>query len=883
MIGLYEGAAVIVQARLNSKRLFRKALLDLGGNPILYRVLASMRELPAEHFILACDINSKKELQPIADSLDYTCIGGSEEDVLKRFCDVIKTVNSSEPDKQIKMIVRVTADNPFLFTQAAISSMRRYYELGEPDYFTYTGLPVGSGIEIIKAETLLKANEVSESSYEREHVGPAIYLHSDIYRCIYESAPFNWYFPDVRTTVDTAKDYENAKLMIKYLMSKKKAMPFLPQDIVEAYNFVTRLVVFSPSVIQGRGSGHLRRVCDIVQSLLDKVRCLIYIPSNESANFSKQILQLIPFDIITNELPNKAALVVLDRFRTTKEEMNKFKQCGPVAVIDEGSSVRKYADFILDILPSLRTVYTNFENSIADSPNIFSPAFIPLPIKRKKVESKTVSFTAKKIRLEPQKTKVLVVCGGENSFRMALPTAQILGQLKFDVTAIDNNLTFDDIKKCEGKIKTYSQIENLREHLYEWDLVVTHYGFTAFEALAAGCYVILISPTEYHYKLGIAAGFTTLPQGIPSVSDFALLFSHGIKIPFAITPHSEAKSLPDLIENLSYGRKYHCPICGNEHEKNDMRITVPNNNFEIAARTPDRTIAICSKCGMYFLSFIISPPKKYTKSYFFDEYKAQYGKTYLEDFESIRRQGLRRMEIINKLYVDIFYKKREYNIFDNEKKLLDIGCAYGPFVSAAKNSLWYAVGTDISEPAVQYVKDTLKLPAFVSAFPALPASFEFLYKKRITGSGYDKISVPIKRGSFAAVTMWFVIEHFQDLDSVLKQVNSLLMPGGIFAFSTPNFAGVTGKYSPQKFFAQSPVDHYSIWDARTVKTQLEKYGFKVLKIISIGHHPERFKLPFTMKKNGILWNIILMISKFFKLGDSMEVYAMKHGTLEDIT
>lgn len=880
MIGLYEGSAVIVQARLNSKRLFRKALLDLGGKPILYRVLNAMRELPAEHFILACDVNSKKEFKPIADILGYTCVEGPEDDVLKRFCNAIEFINSSAGNKKIKMVVRVTADNPFLFVQAASSSMRRYYELGEPDYFTYTGLPVGSGIEILKADTLLQRGKVSADSYEREHVGPSIYRHSDIYRCVREAAPSNWYFPNVHTTIDTADDYEKAKQMIKYLKLHKKEEPFLPNDIIDAADFVNRLVVFCPSVIAGRGSGHLRRVCDIMTSLSGKVRCLVYIPEKDAPNFSKQILSTIPYDIITREIPEHAALVVLDRFRTSSEEMMKFRQCGPVAVIDEGGSGRSMADFILDILPSLNTGNQN-ECDVEKRANIFSPAFIPLPLKRKKITVKDFSLIGKRIHLNPQKTKVLVVCGGENSYRMALPSAKVLASLNFDVTAVDINLTFEDIKKCEGKIKTHSQIENLRERLYEWDLVVTHYGFTAFEALAAGCYVLLVSPTEYHYKLGLSAGFTTMPPGIPSASGFASAFSRGIKTPSIITPESKPKFLPQLIENLSYGRKYCCPICGEEESGNDFPKET-NNSYEITARTPDRTVARCNKCGMYYLSFIISKPKKYTKSYFFDEYKAQYGKTYLEDFESIRRQGLRRMEIIDKLYIDIFYKKRTYNIFDNGKKLLDIGCAYGPFISAAKYSLWQAVGTDISEAAVEYVKNTLKLPAFVSAFPALPSSFEFFYKKRITGSGYDRISVPIENGTFAAVTMWFVIEHFQDLDSVLKRVNSLLMPGGIFAFSTPNLSGVTGKFSPEKFFAQSPTDHYSIWDSVTVKNQLERYGFKILKTVSIGHHPERFKLFFPLKKNGILWRIVSSISKFFKLGDSMEIYAMKHGTLEDL-
>lgn len=881
MIGLYEGVAVIVQARLNSTRLFRKALLDLEGQPILYRVLASMRELPAQHFILACDENSKNEFKKIAESIGYTCIGGPENDVLKRFCDAIKIVNADFPNQQIKMVVRVTADNPFLFTQAAISSIRRYYELGEPDYFTYTGLPVGSGVELIKASSLLKANAISTSDYEREHVGPSIYYHTDIYRCIRETAQLNWYFPNISTTVDTAQDYDNAKLMMHYLVNKKKQMPFLPQDIIDAYNYVHCAVVFSPSVIPGRGSGHLRRVCDIVQALLEDVHCLIYIPENDIANFSEQILKLIPSDIIIKKLPKQAALIVLDRFQTTEEEMQNFKQIAPVVTIDDGGTGREYADFILDILPSLITENRkDIDQPVEKSSNMFSPAFIPLPKKRKTLLNKNTSFFSNRIKLDPKKTKVLVVCGGENSFHMVLPVAKILQTLKLDVTAIDNNLTFEDIKNFDGKIKIASQIENLREHLNEWDLVVTHYGFTAFEALAAGCYVVLISPTEYHYKLGIAAGFTTIPYGIPSIMAFNKVFMYGIKVPKIITPDSKSMYLPNLIEKLSYGRRCNCPMCGSINETNPHKTGA--NTFEIIARTPDRTVSRCLHCGMYFFSFIISKAKKYTKSYFFDEYKAQYGKTYLEDFESIRTQGLRRIKIIEELYNNIFYKNKERNIFDNQKKLLDIGCAYGAFISAAKYLHWNAIGTDIAESAIQYVRDILKLPAFVSAFPALPNSFEQLYKKEITGSGYEKISVPIINGTFSAVTLWFVIEHFQDLDAVLKRINALLMPGGILAFSTPNVSGVTGTFSPYKFFAQSPTDHYSIWDAHIVKKQLEKYGFKVLKIVSIGHHPERFKLFFPIKKNGIIWNIVLLISKIFKLGDSMEVYAMKHGTLEDV-
>ena len=203
-----------------------------------------------------------------------------------------------------------------------------------------------------------------------------------------------------------------------------------------------------------------------------------------------------------------------------------------------------------------------------------------------------------------------------------------------------------------------------------------------------------------------------------------------------------------------------------------------------------------------------------------------------------------------------------------------------PFLEASKLSLWQPIGTDICREAVEYVNNTLHIPAFVSAFPAMPNSFEYIYKKQLTGSGYDTRVEPIKNESFMAVTMWYVIEHFQDLDAVLQKVASLLVPGGIFAFSTPNLSGITGKQSMYEFVYNSPIDHYSIWDSNEVVKVLEKYNFKVCRIVSVGHHPERFKLPFKIKKGGVVWKILDFISRKYSLGDGMEIYCMKCGTID---
>ena len=124
--------------------------------------------------------------------------------------------------------------------------------------------------------------------------------------------------------------------------------------------------------------------------------------------------------------------------------------------------------------------------------------------------------------------------------------------------------------------------------------------------------------------------------------------------------------------------------------------------------------------------------------------------------------------------------------------------------------------------------------------------------------------------------MWYVIEHFENLDTVLNKVNSLLKTKGIFAFSTPSASGVSGRFKNKNFLQNSPVDHYSIWSFKSAKKVLKKYGFKILKIQSTGHHPERFfKKSISKEKNPFLWNLILQISRIFKLGDTFEVYCQK--------
>ena len=908
----YSGVAVIVQARLNSSRLPRKALRNLCGKPLLAYTLDAMRQIPAERYILACDHASRTAFAPIAEQFRYTLISGSETDVLDRFCMVIRQFESSL--RPIKTVIRATADNPFLFTEAAEASLKRFIELKEPDYFTYTGLPHGSGIEIIKAKSLLTAEQLTKEPYDREHVGPALYRHTDTFICVMETAPLHWYAPHLRTTVDTQADFDRAELMMEYLYQAKVPMPPTSSAILKACRYADKVIVFVPSVQEGLGTGHLRRACTLMRELSPQIRCVLYLRGASHPPFVEEVIKAMGITDVCTEMPNRPCLFILDNFRTEPEEVQRLRKLAPVIALDEGGDGRAFADYLVDVLPALPDASpfrqeaahdqannrvhdtqtpvqtTRVDTGLADSASSETQAginlrdcadalnanctevrFIALPKKRKQHGALSKYIKNRRYVFNPEVVRALVVCGGEDAAQMALPAASALAALGTEVSVVDPNEK--NYVQKQLNVYVYPYLENLRERLCEWDIVVTHYGFTAFEALAAGCAVILIAPTAYHHALGAAAGFSALPAGIPSSEDFKTVFNAGIAIPSIVTPESEEKSLAAFLLKLSAATAQRCPLC-------DAQSPLPPQG-----RAENKTVSVCAQCGMHYPSFIVAEKKDYSEQYFFEEYQAQYGKTYLEDFESIKRQGLRRMALINAVYAKVFHSGKETSLFDGlhhgTKRILDIGCAYGPFLAAAKESGWSPVGTDIAAEAVAYVCKMLQIPACQAPFPVLPASFPFTVERTFTDQRNQLLSIPLEAGGFSAVTMWFVIEHFPDLSSVLQKVSELLVGGGIFAFSTPALSGVTGRWNRRLFFAQSPTDHYTIWDRRQAKKQLAQYGFTVKKIVSIGHHPERFPHAAKLKRGGIRWNILMLISKLFKLGDSMEIYAVKQGAIDD--
>ncbi|MDR2661613.1 MAG: class I SAM-dependent methyltransferase, partial [Treponema sp.] len=127
-------------------------------------------------------------------------------------------------------------------------------------------------------------------------------------------------------------------------------------------------------------------------------------------------------------------------------------------------------------------------------------------------------------------------------------------------------------------------------------------------------------------------------------------------------------------------------------------------------------------------------------------------------------------------------------------------------------------------------------------------------------------------GPFDVITLWYVIEHFEEPRRVLEAVRNLLGPGGVLAFSTPSCRGISRRKSLRSFLDKSPEDHWTIWNPRRCAALLRRYGFHLKKLVVTGHHPERFPLIGTLK---FLYPLGMFLSRLFALGDTFEAYGVK--------
>lgn len=585
-----------------------------------------------------------------------------------------------------------------------------------------------------------------------------------------------------------------------------------------------RAYLLVPAGGAGGGLGHLARCLRLAGKLEGRVTFLTArLDPAARAYLAQQILRFPKRDRpATIARPGSGThwdIVLIDARRTARDELDALMEHGQVVCMDEAGEARDFASFLVDTFPR-----------VPDSPrpNLSSLDFLGLPARTRK-------------RASLHLKRVLVSFGGEDRAQLSskLLTALLREKLftPAQLTVVEGPL-FATHEWPEG-IGVLKGVPDLAALLPDYDLVFTHFGITAFDALAAGIPAILLNPSRYHGRLAAAAGMPRIGIRSPDVRALRRLLHAPAALQARVEsfnaslPRDRDQPLAKLLASLAARGSPRCPLCGISGNK-------------VIARFPERTYRRCRKCGMAYLESFAAEEKAYDRRYFFADYRAQYGRTYLQDFDSIKAASRPRVRIIRELLGE-----------QSDGAVVDIGCAYGPFLEALKEAGMPGYGVDVSPGAVTYVRKKLGIPAVCAAFEDM-----------------GRKSIPHR---VSAVTLWYVIEHFQQPDLAIRKAAALLPPGGVLAFSTPNGRGISARGNLGDFLQNSPSDHFTIFSPRGLRKLLSRYDLELRRIRVTGHHPERFPglIGRIADKSGGAFAIVHAASRLLGWGDTFEAYAVK--------
>jgi hypothetical protein len=285
-----------------------------------------------------------------------------------------------------------------------------------------------------------------------------------------------------------------------------------------------------PCFEKGRGGGHLIRSLILVRDLraLGRDARLCLAPgagegkADSPPDFSRLCEGFSRTWLVSDpRLPGNSggpdpvtgpwAFIVLDRFKTPEAEFRFWAALAPLIGIDEGGPCRERFDFLIDLLPGpARRV----------NPNIQDPSLLPLP-KNRRPPKKTGGENGG----ASKPLKVLISFGAEDPAGLGPLVARVLvagygdqagyggragnGAGGMEIDFLPGGLYMRGPAVIPGGpgVRVLEPVPQLGEHLAAYDLLITHFGLTAFEALYAGLPVLLVSPGPYHEKLAKNAGF----------------------------------------------------------------------------------------------------------------------------------------------------------------------------------------------------------------------------------------------------------------------------------------------------------------------------------------------------------------------------------------
>lgn len=139
-----------------------------------------------------------------------------------------------------------------------------------------------------------------------------------------------------------------------------------------------------------------------------------------------------------------------------------------------------------------------------------------------------------------------------------------------------------------------------------------------------------------------------------------------------------------------------------------------------------------------------------------------------------------------------------------DKRIIDVGCGNGYFLSVAMEKSRHCFGAEFSDKLREFTKEVTGLPVF--------------------GEGLDDL--PEK--GFDILTLFDVIEHIPEPIPFMESVDRILNPGGSVLIFTPNFDSFSVKVNKEYSSIVDPTEHVVLYTLSSLRFLAHRVGYEVV-------------------------------------------------------
>ena len=220
--------AVIIQARMNSKRLPNKVLTPISGKPIIDYLIEQIKYKNPELPIIVATSKKKADIDIVkhCERLKIDVFQGKLENVSSRFYNLMQS-------KSLKFCVRVCADSPLLDGSIISKLVKLINE--KVDIVTNVNprtFPKGQSVEVINCKTFISNYNKLNSKQDFEHVTRYFYNNSKVFNIL--NVQNDKDLSSVNLSIDTERDYQKVSKIIYNLDKDHYEYSF--KEILEKYN-----------------------------------------------------------------------------------------------------------------------------------------------------------------------------------------------------------------------------------------------------------------------------------------------------------------------------------------------------------------------------------------------------------------------------------------------------------------------------------------------------------------------------------------------------------------------------------------------------------------------------------------------------------------------